>query len=390
MTQLFSCRALRPCCVILATLLAAPASGASIFTPLGFLRSGDRSVAHAVSGDGSTVVGIGRGDSSGSDLTEAFCWTADLGMTGLGFLYDSGGEKSSGASGVSADGSIIVGNNFQSGMGHEPFRWTVDTGMTSLGGLGFANAVSSDSSTVVGSYLADNTARAQPYRWTAEGGLTLLAEPGLQSDAYGVSADGSTVVGSTDTGVHEAFGWTAESGLTGLGDLPGGTFHSVARAISADGLTIVGDSVGASGDYEAFVWTVGGGMIGLGNLPGGGAFGSSAYSVSADGSRVVGLGSVRANQHAVIWEPHNGMRRLSDLLTGAGVDLAGWRLVTANGISPNGRYVVGFGSNPRGLGEAWLVDLASVIPEPPTASLLIGATAVLAMFRHGTARREEG
>jgi probable HAF family extracellular repeat protein len=83
-------------------------------------------------------------------------------------------------------------------------------------------------------------------------------------------------------------GGTAMAGASfqGLGDLPGGSFYSRAYSVSSDGSVVVGSSESASG-WEAFRWTSGSGMSGLGDLPGG-CFGSWAYGVSSDGSVIVG------------------------------------------------------------------------------------------------------
>ena len=72
----------------------------------------------------------------------------------------------------------------------------------------------------------------------------------------------------------------AQPMFMGIGDLPGSTFESRARAVSADGLVVVGGGRSASG-REAFRWTASGGMVGLGDLPGGGAFWSGAAATSA-------------------------------------------------------------------------------------------------------------
>ena len=53
---------------------------------------------------------------------------------------------------------------------------------------------------------------------------------------------------------------------------------------------MVGRGVSVSGD-EAFRWTQATGMVGLGDLPGG-SFNSIAWGVSADGSVVVGTGKL--------------------------------------------------------------------------------------------------
>ena len=72
---------------------------------LGDLAGGElRSGAYGVSADGSVVVGLAAHRASGF---EAFRWTSGGGMVGLGDL--PGGSFSSDADGVSADGSVVVG-----------------------------------------------------------------------------------------------------------------------------------------------------------------------------------------------------------------------------------------------------------------------------------------
>ena len=228
------------------------------------------------------------------------------------------GNSSSGAFGVSADGTTIVGFS-----GGEAFRWTDGGGMVGLGGF--------------------------------------------SSSARGVSADGSTVVGQGESApnVTEAFRWTSGSGVVGLGDLSGGSFFSFAWDISSDGSTVVGLSNTTPGN-EAFLWTSSGGMVGLGDLPGGG-FDSQALAVSADGSIIVGESrtATSANE-AFIWDTTDGMRELNPVLTALGVDLTGWTLHAAIDISDDGSVIVGGGTNPSGDREAWI----ATIPEPSTALLL--------------------
>jgi len=114
------------------------------------------------------------------------------------------------------------------------------------------------------------------------------------------------------------------------------------------------------------MWTEAGGMVGLGELPGG-AFDSSAMAISADGSIVVGESSVDSGGGAFIWDAENGMRQLDQVLTDDfGLDLTGWTLIRAKGISDDGFTIVGQGLNPSGENEGWIVT----IPEPSTALLL--------------------
>ena len=80
----------------------------------------------------------------------------------------------------------------------------------------------------------------------------------------------------------------ADPSFMGVGDVPGGNFRSEANAVSADGRTVVGWSVSASG-VQASRWTQEGSIEGLGFLPDGG-FESIAKGVTADGATVVGGG----------------------------------------------------------------------------------------------------
>lgn len=202
------------------------------------------SVALAVSGDGSVVVGS-SGDAMGSPHV-AFRWTQSGGSVSLGVL--PGGMGSS-ATGVSGDGSIVVGWSSASA-----FRWTEGTGMVDMGmpanaASSMADAISADGSTVVGQATIFGNRRA--YSWTQPGGwvaLDILAGD-IQSEAHAVSADGSVIVGRsyrpTDfhavrwdgTEVRTVEQWLADSGFT----RPIGIALTEATGVNADGTVVVGN-----------------------------------------------------------------------------------------------------------------------------------------------------
>ena len=319
------------------------------FYPLGELAGGEiHSHGYALSADGSVAVGI----SVSSAGPEAFRWTVDGGMVGLGDL--PGGGVNSAALGVSAQGDVIVG--LGSTPGEHSFRWTADGGMVDIAPSGAAWGLSDDGSVVVG------ISGSQAYRWTESTGPIGLGDlPGgtFFSLAFDVSNDGDTVVGrSTSASGVEAFRWTAETGMmAGLGDLPGGGFSSQARGVSADGSVIVGYGESASGQ-EAFRWTAEDGMVSL--TPG--TFGV-AIDVSADGSVIVGGGGNQAGG-VFVWDEVHGLRSMRDML---GLNLSDWDWIEPEGISDDGSTIIGWGYHAdTATNEAWI----AVLPEPSTLALV--------------------
>lgn len=330
-------------------LLASDNEG-SIYVPcatfqgLGFLPGGSTSQAYDVSSDGTVVVGSSKSVRG----TEAFRWTVAGGMEGLGSI--PGPVFSSQAWSVSADGNTIVGQAAGSGAMWQPFVWTRSGGMTSLGFSGFAYGVSGDGSVVVGVDVN------QGFAWTGSEGLQL----GLGSQAFRVSEDGKTVIGSAGS---SAFRWTRSGGMQFLS----GGWTSEAWGVSADGGTVVGRYQSAAG-YQAAAWNSSGALLGLGVLPGG--YFSEAYAASADGSTIVGDSISGSGSFAFIWDSVHGMQDLNRLLTSSGIDLSGWTLTEAWGISDDGTVIIGNGVDPSGNTEAWIAR----IPEPSNISLVaIGA-----------------
>lgn len=71
------------------------------------------------------------------------------------------------------------------------------------------------------------------------------------------------------------------------------------------------------------------------------------------------------------------MQDLQQVLTGLGLDLTGWDLWGAQGISADGRTITGFGLDPSDFDEAWI----ATIPEPSTGLLLGLGLSGLAAWR---------
>ena len=362
---------------LMALLAGSPAWATYSFSGLGDLAGGSfNSRASRVSADGSVVVGNGTSQHSSPDY-EAFRWTQGTGMVGLGAM--PGSTATSQAHDLSADGSVVVGLSRKGG-GHGAFRWTEASGMVDLGhlnggtsGSARATGVSADGSVVTGYDHYSSLRHA--FRWTADGGMVALEHlPGYSNSIpVDISDDGSIVLGvdkagsdvvPNDTVAWQAYLWSEATGILGLGDLPGGIYRSVPGAGSADMSVVVGLGYSASGE-EAFRWTESGGMVGLGDLPGG-DFGSGASSVSGDGSIIVGFGTSTSGKEAFVWDEANGMQVLAQVLSNQGIDISGWTLSSATGISADGSTIVGYGINPAGFQEAFI----ATTPEPSTALLL--------------------
>lgn len=124
---------------------------------LGFLPGYTSSAATAVSADGNVIVGS---STSAAGTTQAFRWTQATQMIGLGLL--PGGNRSS-ASAVNATGTVIVGRANAPAVYQEAVRWTNTQGIRSIASLlagdgvdlgswqlWDASGVSADGSVIVG------------------------------------------------------------------------------------------------------------------------------------------------------------------------------------------------------------------------------------------------
>jgi uncharacterized membrane protein len=142
--------------------------------------------------------------------------------------------------------------------------------------------------------------------------------PSSASVAYGVgvNADGPVVALSAPSlgGDTRALRWSLPTGLQAIGVLPGASYSSAA-SISADGSRIVGQSaVGA--DPRAFTWSVQSGIQLVPLLPG--ANSARAIGISGDGFTVVGWSGVggTGSGTAFRWRAGDGIISLGALLEG--------------------------------------------------------------------------
>lgn len=361
-----------------AALLVLGGSGAAFaqgpnFTGIGFLNNVQReSYVWGVSPNGQFVCGESSSDNSGG-LTEAFTRSSE-GFVPLGAMQSS--NFLSVANGIN-DNLVTVGFSRYNTFGtlFQAFRSTgsqvtPEQAIGDLPGasmLSSAQAVSNDGNITVGygTYAdAAQVSRRQAFAYVAATaqmrGLGFLSGDNV-SVAYGVSGDGTRVAGqSSNASSTRAIVWTLNPDTsitrTLLPDLPGGFAFGEAWGISGNGLVIVGDSESENG-IEATKW-VDGQPVALGDLPGG-DFNSSANDASEDGSVIVGYGTSATSGflgEAVYWDA-SGVHSIRDLLVAAGVDMTGWTLQVATGVSADGRTIVGNGTDPEGNPQGWIVVL---------------------------------
>jgi len=183
-----------------------------------------------------------------------------------------------------------------------------------------ANAVSADGLTVVGA------TEGQAFRWSEATGVELLGlgPAGLLSTAHAVSADGSVVVGSfvDASGLEQPFQWTPAAGMTALAPSAPEGSGGVATDVSNDGTIIVGEfGIRPTGEdcnspplfqcrlidpgtVRAFSWTAAQGMTFLDFASGTETpEGSTAVSVSGDGSIITGTQFDYAGACSVLFNP---------------------------------------------------------------------------------------
>ncbi|MEZ4282160.1 MAG: pentapeptide repeat-containing protein [Myxococcota bacterium] len=344
-------------CIRLGLMLSIAGSAqAASFTPLGDLPGGDHSSeAKAISADGTTIVGT----SSVTGGRDAFRWTLATGLLPLGV------GASGIAHGVSGDGSVITGVNSGGG-----FRWDALGGVQALGdlpgGLDRSNAydVSADGSTIVG--YGHSSSGPEAFRWNASVGMVGLGDlPGgtFSSEALAVSDDGTTIVGSSESGVgREAFIWSPSTGMQSLAAIPTGFVRTYAREISSDGSMVLGHAIDSLNQTSSWIWDAAQGFRFIPAAPGSGQ-GLWTNSISEDGSTIVGTYAGSGFDQAFVWDETNGTQSLHALLFGLGADVTGWLLTSADGISADGRSIVGQGINPAGETEAFLAFIPESIAD---------------------------
>ena len=337
-------------------------------------RFGDLEVT-GVSADGRVVSGF-------SLYPGAFTWTAETGRVDIA---GSGGVPNNArAYAISGDGTTVTGS-FPLGNGFSAFRYrgpgTYEALDLSFGGRTDCKAtgVSGDGSVIVGS-AADANFNSYAIRWTPQtGARVLLGGGGYHEEATHVSRDGSTTLGfaiANGSGGSETYTVVWRNGTMGARlVLPDGYDEGGATALNFDGSILVGGGLRA-GTTHLLMWR-NGTPIDLGASPGFETVGGQGVDDAGDVALFQLINGGTASV-PYVWTPARGIERLAEYLQANGVQIPSGSLLTyATGLSADGRTIAGAmylqGQGPYGF--------VATIPTPGAA----GVAAALGIMR--TARR---
>jgi hypothetical protein len=259
---------------------------------------------HGTNVDGSVVVG-----SCGVSVSDydAFRWTA---AGGFEILDDSQGP--SGALDVSADGTIVIGFAAEG-----TFRWTAAGGMTQDGALFFSDDASA--------WITGST-------W-----MTASTNQSLGFEPLQISGDGNVVVGYESEGADtKAYKWTAGGSTVELPP-PSGMTNAVAKCASKDG-SVIGGKAEMGGQIYGVIWR--------GTTPESVGVTAEVRSATDAGIQILtDDGSAGLSFHyaygTLYWSESGGLRPLYQVLNESGAVLEELDIYEAQGLSGDGRFVVG-------------------------------------------------
>jgi uncharacterized membrane protein len=265
-------------------------------------------------------------------------------------------NTSSEAWGISWDGSVIVGRGID--YYYYGFIWTADSGVRMVNCGGFYSTscygISGNGLIVVGG------SSSPTYGWSGPLGSPCNLIGCDRSSLHDASYDGSVAAGYCGyNGSRRAIIYRRATGTVQQLGLPPGYPEAFAWGISGDGSVVIGITF-SSPDWDptgAFYWTESEGARVLSTL--GGAKSWVFKGISVDGSVIVGASQNAAGEwRAVRWRRVQGQYRIEDLnQTYAALLANGSVLRSAHGMSPDGRYIVGWGYNAAtGRNEAFLLD----------------------------------
>lgn len=344
--------------------LAASGAAQPRFEPLGLVPDGRNGSINAVSADGRTIASSAISPESQfkcESTGQAFRWTEGVGWDYLDGACGSGGSQ---ANDVSGDGSVLF-YSLLATSGPPDFcgLWTEAGGAQQLPkpdgewtGVN-ANAISSDGKWAAADWWV-NFSFAAPYVWSVDEHTWLRLAP-EDGDLHGTVS--AIARGGVAAAVQNRYGttkdsmymrWTPSGGAVALPLPPGVTVRGPQTfAITSDGSAIIASPIGAFGSLV--FWLGDGSRYVVASS--GVTLDDAGLRVADDLRIVIGTTFQDGGAFPGLWTPRHGTRRISAVLEAAGVDITGWTLERVSDITPDGKIIVGYGTNPDGQTEGFRI-----------------------------------
>lgn len=345
---------------LVALVAVAPAVARVDFKPI---AGGEFIVPIEFTADGSTMVAAGY---FGAPY---FTWTAQDGLTLIG------GGCSAGDVSIAPDGSTIVGcYNNPEGKG-EAAIWQGGESWLGMGtepggvpcGASLSSTYDNNGTTAVGLFWRAQLCRAVGGTWdlaSATAGPPLeTIVPGRATRGNAITDDGSIIFGWQD----DTFGNRLASRWIGgvheyITDGEGNN-HGEVLGTNSDGSVLWGASYRYNGEGRGWLYRNGEFLpMGVGGVNQN--IQSPVIGATEDGSVAIGVARDFGNfvQDGWIWTEKKGFSFFTDYLKGQ--TGAGWTQLIPSAISKDGRFIAGYGINPDGGVQAFIVDFkASGKPE---------------------------
>ncbi len=292
--------------------------------------------------NGGAFVAATLPDPGNGNLETAARWTASSGQwMFLPGLNGASGSSLSSVYDMSADGSVIVGLAWITPNIAHAFRWDAVNGTVDLGSAGGSatssrpNCLSADGNVAAG-WDADFVTGAWRASMWSGGAQSLLGSLDPNDpingwgEAYAISGTGQFIVGGSPSGLSTPSGWNQEH---------------LFRWDAVNGLVDRGTT-----NLDPFAW---------------GSHLTTPTGVSDDGNVIVGQAGVPGffgpGQKPFIAREGSPMALLADDLIALGVPEAStWTLASVEGISGNGRVIVGTAYDPNFASYVYHVEFPPV------------------------------
>jgi uncharacterized membrane protein len=234
---------------------------------------------------------------------------------------------------------------------------------------GAAFDINGDGTVAVG-YFTDGAANGlRGARWDPMGmGMPLPSPGGFVSHAAGaVTRDGRFIAGTAKDGMNQPFVvfWGPQgTQLPPTRRPPIAASEIETHGVNADGMTVAGTIWDPAFSNFAFVSTAtDNGNIRIPTpMNGMTPLRSNIWDVSDDGQVLVGdvdpsMPGTMVPMQATVWKPDGGAQPLMAMAMGARIDLLGWQLTRAYGVSADGKVIVGEGRDPNGVRGGFILRL---------------------------------